>query len=77
MTRDEYQKIRMAEVESQLAAVEGKRHNPSATQKERDQAEYQHQALLQQQADWERGGFWTHNEETAYQKNYGQYQQLR
>ncbi len=76
MTRDEYKKMRMTEENSQLTAVEGKRNNPSATQKERDQPEYQHQSLLQQ-ADWERGGFWTHNEETAYQKNYGQYQQLR
>ncbi len=70
MNRNEYKQLRISEVERQLAEAERKRHDTSLTQKERDQAEYQYQSLLQQQADWERGGFWTHNEETAYQRNY-------
>ena len=77
MTRDEYKQMRITEVGNQIAAVALKRGNSSISQKERDQAEYQYQSLLQQQADWERGGFWTPNEETAYQKNYKQYQGLQ
>ncbi len=77
MTRDQYKKMRETEVENLKKEAEQKRNDTSLTPKERDRFEAEYQALCQQQEEWARGGFWTANEDTAYNLNYLQYHDVK
>ena len=77
MTREQYKQMREFEVDKQKAELDRKRNEPSLSSKERDQSEYEYQALCQQQEEWARGGFWTEDEETAYKLNCERYIEVK
>lgn len=77
MTREQYKQMRETEVAKQKAQADRKRNGAAISAKERDQNESEYQALCQQQEEWARGGFWTANEETAYNLNYAQYHDVK
>ncbi len=66
MTREQYKKIRMDALENLKLDVEAYQRNPQIQQDERDELERGYQAILQKQAEWERGGFWTEENEKQY-----------
>ncbi len=66
MTRERFKEIRMAALESLKADVESYRRNPLLKPVLRDELERRYQAILQKQAEWERGGFWSEENEKKF-----------
>lgn len=70
MTRDRFKDMQVAALESLKSKVEVHRKNPHLQPFLRDALENKYQALLQKQAEWERGGFWTDENEKRYMEIY-------
>lgn len=70
MTRDRFREMQMANLESLKSQVEKHRKNPRIESYVRDELEKRYQAILQTQAEWERGGFWTEENEKRFKEYY-------
>jgi hypothetical protein len=70
MSREQFKNMQMAALESLKNDVEACRKNPGASNAMRDDMESQYRAILQKQAEWERGGFWSPENEKKYAEKY-------
>lgn len=70
MTREQFKNMQMAALENLKNDVENCRKNPTVSNIMRDELESQYQAILQKQAEWERGGFWSPDTEKKYMEKY-------
>jgi hypothetical protein len=70
MTREQFKNMQMAALENLKNDVESYRKNPSVSSAMRDEMEGQYQAIMQKQVEWERGGFWTPENEKKYTDRY-------
>ncbi len=70
MTREQFKNMQMAALENLKNDVEAYRKNPAVSNAMRDEMESQYQAISQKQAEWERGGFWSPENEKKYMDKY-------
>jgi hypothetical protein len=70
MTREQFKNMQMAALENLKSDVESYRKNPAVSNAMRDEMESQYQSILQKQAEWERGGFWSPENEKKYTDRY-------
>ncbi len=70
MTRERFMEMQMSTLESLKSQVEKHRRNPRLQPFIRDELEQRYQAILQKQAEWEQGGFWTEENEKRYKTLY-------
>jgi hypothetical protein len=68
MTRDRFKEMRLAALESLRTDVEMYRKDQALSGFVKDELERNYQAILQKQAEWERGGFWTAENEMRYKE---------
>jgi hypothetical protein len=68
MTRDRFKEIRLAALESLRSDVELYRKDQALSGFVRNELEQKYQAILQKQAEWERRGFWTEENEMRYKE---------
>ena len=66
MTRDRFQDMQMETLESMKTEIERHRRNPRLEPFVREELERRYQVISQTQAEWERGGFWTEENEKRY-----------
>lgn len=70
MTRDRFKEMKMTALESLRSDVELYRKDQALQGFIRDELEQKYQTILQMQAEWERGGFWTEENEKRYKEMY-------
>ena len=70
MTRERFQIMQMETLEGMKAKIERHRKNPRLEAFVREELEKRYQAISQTQAEWERGGFWTVENEKRYHDLY-------
>ena len=68
MTRDRFKEMKMTALESLRSDVELYRKDQALQGFVRDALEQKYQTILQMQAEWERGGFWTEENEKRYKE---------
>lgn len=68
MTRDRFKEMRLEALESLRSDVELYRKDQALSGFLRDEMERKYQAILQKQAEWERAGFWTDENEIRYKE---------
>ncbi len=68
MTRDRFKEMRLEALESLRSDVELYRKDQALSGIIRDELERKYQAILQKQAEWERAGFWTDENEMRYKE---------
>lgn len=70
MTREQFKNMQMSALENLKNDVEAYRRNPAVSSAMQDDLESQYKSILQKQAEWERGGFWTQENEKKYTDRY-------
>lgn len=68
MTRDRFREMRLAALESLRSDVEMYRKDQALSGFVRNELEQKYQAILKKQAEWERAGFWTDENEMRYKE---------
>jgi hypothetical protein len=68
MTRDRFKEMKMTALENLRSDVELYRKDQALQGFVRDELEQKYQTILQMQAEWERGGFWTEENEKRYKE---------
>lgn len=68
MTRDRFKEMRLEALESLRSDVELYRKDQALSGIIRDELERKYRAILQKQAEWERAGFWTDENEMRYKE---------
>lgn len=68
MTRDRFKEMRLTALESLRSDVEMYRKDQALSGFVRNELEQKYQAILQKQAEWERAGFWTDENELRYKE---------
>lgn len=68
MTRDRFKEMRLTALESLRSDMELYRKDQALSGFVRDELEQKYQAILQKQAEWERAGFWTDENEMRYKE---------
>lgn len=70
MTREQFKQSQMAALNQLRLDVEAYQRDPKLKANMRSELEQGYQAILQKQAQWERGEFWTEENEKKYRETY-------
>ncbi len=70
MTREQFKQNQMAALNQLRMDVEFFQQNAKLNADSRNEMEQGYQAILQKQAQWERGGFWDEENERKYREIY-------
>ena len=70
MTREQFKQNQMAALNQLRLDVEAYQRDPKLKANMRSELEQGYQAILQKQAQWERGEFWTEENEKKYRETY-------
>lgn len=68
MTRERFKEMRLKALEGLRSDVELYRKDQALSGFVKDDLERKYQAILQKQAEWERAGFWTDENEMRYKE---------
>ena len=70
MTKERFFELQMAALQALRADMEEHMKNPTVLNSMRDGIEHKYKAILDRQAAWESGSFWTVENEKKYNEHY-------